>query len=77
MLHTPTSPRPPDTKEATVIETSVNRTDALDQTIEEREVVAYVRGFEERTTENRGYGLSHEEYVEVKGAAGSQQGCRT
>jgi hypothetical protein len=24
-----------------------------------------VWGFEERTTENRGYGLSHEEYVEV------------
>jgi hypothetical protein len=44
-----------------VIETSV----AQDQTIEEREVLAYVRGFEERTTENRGYGLSHEEYVEV------------
>jgi hypothetical protein len=49
----------------TVIETSVNRTDARDQTIEEREVLAYVRGFEERTMENRGYGLSHEEYVEV------------
>ncbi len=48
-----------------MIETSVNRTDAQDQTIEEREVLAYVRGFEERTMENRGYGLSHEEYVEV------------
>jgi hypothetical protein len=48
-----------------LIETSVNRTDARDQTIVEREVVAYVRGFEERTMENRGYGLSHEEYVEV------------
>lgn len=48
-----------------MIETSVNRTDAQDQTIEEREVLAYVRGFEERTMENRGYGISHEEYVEV------------
>ena len=48
-----------------MIETSVNRTNSQDQTIEEREVVAYVRGFEERTMENRGYGLSHEEYVEV------------
>ena len=48
-----------------MIETSVNRTDAQDQTIEEREVLAYVRGFEERTMENRGYGTSHEEYVEV------------
>jgi hypothetical protein len=44
-----------------VIDTSV----AQDQTIEEREVVAYVRGFEERTMENRGYGLSHKEYAEV------------
>ncbi len=44
-----------------MIETSVAQT----QTIEEREVAAYVRGFEERTMENRGYGLSHEEYVEV------------
>jgi hypothetical protein len=48
-----------------VIDTSVNRTNVQDQTIEEREVLAYVRGFEERTMENRGYGLSHEEYVEV------------
>jgi hypothetical protein len=55
----------PDQEEKLLIEISVNRTDALDQTIEEREVLAYVRGFEERTTENRGYGLSHEEYVEV------------
>ena len=60
-----------------MIETSVAQDQPQTQTIEEREVVAYVRGFEERTTENRGYGLSHEEYVEVKGAAGSQQGCRT
>jgi hypothetical protein len=44
-----------------VIESSV----AQDRIIEEREVVAYVRGFEERTVEDRGYGLSHEEYVEV------------
>ncbi len=48
-----------------MIEISVNRTNAQDQTIEEREVLAYVRGFEERTMENRGYGLSHEEYAEV------------
>ncbi len=65
MLHTPTSPRPPDTKEATVIETSVGQGQPQHQTTAEREVLAYVRGFEERTMENRGYGLSHEEYVEV------------
>ena len=53
------------TTKLAVLETSVNRTNAQDQTIEEREVLAYIRGFEERTIEGRGYGLSHEEYVEV------------
>ena len=46
-----------------MIEQSIARPNP--QTIEEREVLAYVRGFEQRTMENRGYGLSHEEYVEV------------
>jgi hypothetical protein len=46
------------TTEVAVIETSVNRTNAQDQTIEERKVLAYIRGFEDRTMENRGYGLS-------------------
>ena len=53
------------TTKLAVLETSVNRTNAQDQTIEEREVLAYMRGFEERTIEGRGYGLSHDEYVEV------------
>ncbi len=45
------------TTEVAVIETSVAQDQPQTQTIEEREVVAYVRGFEERTMENRGYGL--------------------
>ncbi len=53
------------TTKLAVLETSLNRTNAQDQTIEEREVLAYMRGFEERTIEGRGYGLSHDEYVEV------------
>ena len=53
------------TTKLAVLETSVNRTNAQDQTIEEREVLAYMRGFEERPIEGRGYGLSHDEYVEV------------
>ncbi len=48
-----------------MIETSVAQDQPQTQTIEEREVLAYIRGFEERTIEGRGYGLSHEEYVEV------------
>jgi hypothetical protein len=33
--------------------------------MEQREVAAFMRGAEERMVENRGYGLSHQEYVEV------------
>ncbi len=48
-----------------MIETSVGQDRHQHQTTAEREVLAYVRGFEERTMENRGYGLSIEEYAEI------------
>ncbi len=53
------------------------RTVAQDRTIEEREVLAYVRGFEERTMEDRGYALSHEEHGEVLEGAMALQSRRS